>query len=533
MATAASLTLASGVAGAAAAHPVPDGAGGYPERDAGYHDYGEMVAEITQAAVDHPDIVRLTTIGTSWQGRDLHLVKITDQPDVDEGEPEVLVDALHHAREHLTPEMALSIVESLTDGYASGDARIRGLVDSRVIWIVPMLDPDGLVWDLGRDPYRGWRKNRQPNDAGEPKGTDLNRNYGFHWGGAGASTDPGSDIYRGPAPWSAPETAVIRDFVLSRVIDGRQRIGTHVSLHTAGEYVVYPYGYASADLPPTMTEIDHQTLVAMATELAATNGYTPIRSGDWYLHSGTMVDWMYGTQRVFSFTLELYPADRSDPDRSYPPDEVIAAETSRNREAMLRVIEYADCPYAAIGKERMLCGPMFDDLEVDEGWTVDPEGTDTATAGAWDLGNPQGTDALGPKQMETAWSGRWAYVTGLLGDACPACNDVDGGATSVRSRRVELPAGQPATLRLRYALGHNAGAGPADGLRISVVADGSATSVASMLGDGSDRDAAWQRVTVDLSPWAGETIAIEVIASDVAEPSLVEVAFDQVRITND
>ena len=126
---ASSVTGASGHAAAA----VPGGVGGgYPPEDAGYHDFTELQAELQQIAADHPALVRLSTIGTTARGRDLLMVKISDRPDVDEGEPEVLFDALHHAREHLTPEMALWIVHRLTDDYAT-DQRIREIVDSRVI----------------------------------------------------------------------------------------------------------------------------------------------------------------------------------------------------------------------------------------------------------------------------------------------------------------------------------------------------------------------------------------------------------------
>ena len=98
--------------------PVPARAG-YPERDAGYHDYQEMVDEIHQAEADHPDIVRVFAIGSSYKGRTIWAVEVSDNVGADEGEPEVMLDALHHAREHLTPEMALYALHLLTDSYGA------------------------------------------------------------------------------------------------------------------------------------------------------------------------------------------------------------------------------------------------------------------------------------------------------------------------------------------------------------------------------------------------------------------------------
>ena len=93
----------------------------YPARDAGYHSYPEMVEHIRQVAAAHPDIVRLFSIGQSHEGRELWAAEVTDQPGTDEGEPEILFDGLHHAREHLSAEMAISILDLL----AASTARAR------------------------------------------------------------------------------------------------------------------------------------------------------------------------------------------------------------------------------------------------------------------------------------------------------------------------------------------------------------------------------------------------------------------------
>ena len=138
-----------------------------------------------------------------------------------------------------------------------------------------MVNPDGLVCDLTGSPYRSWRKNRQ--DAGHAArvGTDLNRNYGYRWGCCGGSSGTRRAwTYRGPRAWSAPETRAMRDFVQSRVIDGRQRIRTHITFHTAGEMVLWPYGYTYADVPAGHDRARPcAPSAAMGRAMAATNGY--------------------------------------------------------------------------------------------------------------------------------------------------------------------------------------------------------------------------------------------------------------------
>ena len=162
----------------------------------GYHNYPEMVGEIRQAEADFPDIVQVSSIGKSYQGRDIWIVKVSDQVAEDEDEPEVLIDALHHAREHLTTEQALATLRWLTRDYGSNQ-QITDLVDSREIFIIVALNPDGMQYDLTGDPFRAWRKNRQPN-AGPSVGTDLNRNYAYRWGCCGGSSgNPKSLTYRG------------------------------------------------------------------------------------------------------------------------------------------------------------------------------------------------------------------------------------------------------------------------------------------------------------------------------------------------
>ena len=164
----------------------------------GYHNWPEMVAEIAAGARrTYPSIVQVFSIGKSYEGRDIWIAKVSDNVTVDEAEPEVLIDALHHAREHLATEQALAVLRWLTHGYGT-DATVTRLVNTREVFIIFALNPDGLRYDLTGSPFRGWRKNRQPNARTTAIGTDLNRNYGYRFGCCGGSSgNPSSIIYAG------------------------------------------------------------------------------------------------------------------------------------------------------------------------------------------------------------------------------------------------------------------------------------------------------------------------------------------------
>jgi murein tripeptide amidase MpaA len=516
-----------------ASMPSTTGAADYPPKDARYHSYPEMVRHIKEVAAAHPDIVRLFSIGTSHQGRTLWAAEISDNVGTDEGEPEILFDGLHHAREHLSAEQAIDVLDLLAGHYGRSTSlgkRVTKLVDRRRTWVVFMVNPDGLQYDLGGSPYRSWRRNRQPTPGSRSVGTDLNRNYAYRFGCCGGSSGKaGAWNYRGPRAWSAPETRAMRDFVLSRIVEGRQRIRAHISFHTAGQQVLWPYGYTRKDRPNDMTKEDLRAFRALGRKMADLSRYRARQSSDLYLTDGDMIDWMYGRQRIFSFTFELYPRSGTAKQRSYPPDEVIARETKRNRGAILYLLAQAWCPYAAIGADpaRLNCGPLFDDFEAGRGWKVDANGTDTATDGRWSRGDP----TKGRYQLGSAVSGKQALVTGRK-----AGRDVDGGRTTIRSPRFRVPDDGKATLRLRYWVGHSASAGAKDGLRVHLVDSGGTrlATLASVSGDGAKRSPSWKSLKRRLpGGLGGKQLQLELVAVDGGRDSVLEVGVDQVRITAD
>ncbi len=327
----------------------------FPSADSAYHDYAEMLAEIQQAEADHGAIFDLFSLGTSYEGRTIWAGKISDNVATDEAEPEVLFTHHQHAREHLTVEMGLYTLRILTDEYGVNQ-QITDLVNSREIWMVFDMNPDGGEYDIATGTYRSWRKNRQPNPGSSYVGTDLNRNWGYRWGCCGGSSGTfSSETYRGASAFSAPETTVVRNFVNSRVASGKQQITVAIDFHTYQELILWPYGYTTTNLPADMIPDDWDTMVAMGQAMAATNGYTPEQASDLYITDGTINDWLYGVHRILNYTFEMYPRTSAQ-GGFYPPDEVIPAETSRNRAAVLYLLEQADCPYDVIGKGALYCG---------------------------------------------------------------------------------------------------------------------------------------------------------------------------------
>lgn len=506
----------------------------FPPADSAYHNYTEMSNEVAQVAAAHPSIVSEFSIGKSYENRDIWAVKISDNVGVDESEPEVLFVGLHHAREHLTVEMTLYILHQLVDNYGT-DPRITNIVNSRETYIVFDLNPDGGEYDVLNGTYHSWRKNRQPNNGSSYVGTDLNRNYGYRWGCCGGSSgSTSSETYRGPSAFSAPETVRLRDFINSRVVGGVQQIKTSITFHTYAELILWPYGYTFTDVPSDMTADDHSVFVTMGQAMANTNGYTPQQSSDLYITDGDMTDWAYGVHKIFAYTFEMYPTTSSP--GFYPPDESIAAQTSRNREAVLYLLEQSDCPYRTIGKQSQYCGGsppttvFSDDFETSTGWTTNPDGTDTAVTGQWERGVPQATDSSGPKQLSTTVSGANDLVTGRLAGTGAGDYDIDGGVTTARSPAITLPSSGNLTLSFSYYLAYGSNSSSADYLRVKVIGS-TTTTVLQELGAAANDNAAWATATASLNSFAGQTIRIQVEAADASTASLVEAAIDDVKIT--
>ncbi len=296
----------------------------FPPGDSAYHNYAEMVADVQAFAAAHPTMAHIFSLGTSFEGRDLIGVRISDDATDNLSEPGVFYVGQHHAREHLTVEVVLNMMHMFLEKPQYSD-----LVRTRQIYIVPSLNPDGSEWDIHTGNYLFWRKNRQP-----PDGTDQNRNYSYNWGCCGGSTsDQYGETYRGPNAFSTPEDVAMRDF-----IEAHPNIHTGISFHSNAELILYPYGYTYTDIPPDMTVPDHDTFVAMGQKMQSTVGYPAVQSSDLYITDGDWNDWMYGQEGRFPFTIEL------GGNSFYPGPGLIPIESARVQRAVIFVATVADCP---------------------------------------------------------------------------------------------------------------------------------------------------------------------------------------------
>jgi len=174
---------------------------------------------------------------------------------------------------------------------------------------------------------------------------------------------------------------------------------------------------------------------------------------------------------------------------------------------------------------------FFDDFESNLGWVINPSGSDPATTGQWERGNPEDTNSNGPKQLGTTVSGSNDLVTARIAGSSVGVNDIDNGETSVRSPDIMLPASGDATLSFWYYLAHTSNSSADDYLRVKVVGSSTQT-VFEEVGAANDDDGAWESYSTDLSSFAGETVYLLVEAADASGGSIVEAALDDVRVSS-
>jgi hypothetical protein len=306
-----------------------------------YHNYSEVVAVLFALNETYPDVVDVFSIGKSWRNRDIYCIRLTNESD-QTAKPEVFFVGYHHAREQITSELALYFVVYAAVNFGS-NSTVTELLNKSEIYVVVALNVDGF--DLFED--NDWqRKNARPADEdydglidedppedengdgfieqliyyGNPDypvllrwegtdndgdgsyaedwigGVDLNRNYDYAW--ESGSANLASEIYKGPAPFSEPETQAVRDFVL------KHRFTYAVSFHSGTELILYPWGYTRDPSP------DEARFIEVAQNLSVITRGTPYGSAsDLYLSYGSWDDWMYGVADVLPFTCEIFYND--------------------------------------------------------------------------------------------------------------------------------------------------------------------------------------------------------------------------------
>jgi carboxypeptidase T len=315
--------------------PLPDVGLAFPPADSNYHDYAEVGTALTAMANAHPQWAKLFTFGHSIENRNLYLLRITSNPSSNEYKPAVWFMGAHHAREHMSVEVPLALAGMLLANVDSNPT-IQNWLNTREVWVSPMINPDGAEYDISTGSYQYWRKNRRNNGDGS-YGVDLNRNYGYQWGGPGSSGYTWDETYRGTAAFSEPETDAIRDWIVAHPV-----CTEIVSYHSYSELVLYPWGYTYNGIGGD----DGTVLSRMAGWMAYFTGYTAQQSSDLYLTSGDTCDWAYGAEGIFCWTIELYPV--SSYPGFYPPDEKINMVIGENWKAAALAIMAADDPYKVL-----------------------------------------------------------------------------------------------------------------------------------------------------------------------------------------
>ena len=252
----------------------------------------------------YPDIISdKLIIGESIEGNDIWAFKLSDNPNQNENEPEILYTGLTHAREPLSMMNLFYFVQKLSEGYFSGiDQEATYLVNERELWFVPVVNPDGYLYNESVEPSGGGmhRKNRRDTGCGSgtQRGIDLNRNYSFGWGAndSGSSPDPCYATYRGEVPFSEPETQAVRNF-----IEQREFINV-LHYHSYGNMYIHPFGDGSYP-----EEQDLTIYRGLAQEMSVYNNYN-IGTGFetvGYTVNGDALDWSYGEKNIIAYTPEI------------------------------------------------------------------------------------------------------------------------------------------------------------------------------------------------------------------------------------
>jgi len=264
-----------------------------------YLTLSQVNAEVNFMHMAYPDITsERISIGQSLEGRDIYAIKISDNPDIDEDEPEVFYNSCIHAREVITPLVLLHFMEYLLENYGT-DSVATHLVDERELWFVPVVNPDGYQYNVDYQwPGGMWRKNRRDNGDGT-FGVDLNRNWGYMWGydDEGSSPFGGDQTYRGTGPFSEPTTQVIRDFCIAH------EFVLSMNYHSCSNLYLWSFAYNNS-----LTE-DEDIFSALGDSMNVFNGYFPDLNAIGYGVNGGADDWMYGEQttkgKIISITPEV------------------------------------------------------------------------------------------------------------------------------------------------------------------------------------------------------------------------------------
>lgn len=297
-----------------------------------YKPYTDVMDRLDLLAQMRPDLAQTFDVGLSLEGRMIRGIRLGEP---DPTKPSVVFQSCQHAREWISVMTTTFLAEALINGDGVDDT-ITELLDEVVVYIIPIVNPDGYEYSWTDN--RLWRKNRRDNGNGT-FGVDLNRNWSFGWGGNGSSGNGNSETYRGPTPFSEPESTAVSDFLLTV-----PNLYVHVDVHSYSQLILQPWGW-TFDLPPDHARFE-QMGAAMEAAIESVYGTDYIHgpaSNTLYLADGISPDWTYGELGASSFTFEL--RDKGQFGFLLPPDQIIPTG-EETIPAFLYLMDYATIPLA-------------------------------------------------------------------------------------------------------------------------------------------------------------------------------------------
>ena len=285
----------------------------------GYYTLEEVYQKLDEMFNNYPNLItEKDSIGHTIEQRPIYSVRISDNPNINEEEPEVLYTALHHAREPESMMQMIYFMYYLLENYGA-DEEVTYLVDNREFYFIPVVNPDGYKYNEVTNPNGGgmWRKNKRDNNndgvINSSDGVDLNRNYGYEWAydNIGSSSQTSAATYRGSAPFSEPETETVRQFCKAH------NFQLALNYHTYSNLLITPWGYIPEETPDSVFYRD------IATDMTQYNNYTWGFSADIiYAVNGDSDDWFYGEQseknKIFAMTPEVGESFWPSQDRIIP-----------------------------------------------------------------------------------------------------------------------------------------------------------------------------------------------------------------------
>ncbi|XP_047992018.1 carboxypeptidase A1-like [Leguminivora glycinivorella] len=264
-----------------------------------YHRLEDIHGFMEYLAKTYPTLISTKSIGKSHEGRDLKVLRISDGKPTNKA---VFIDGGIHAREWISPATVTYFINQFAENFDEESDDIK----NTDWYFLPVVNPDGYEYTHTTD--RLWRKNRKQSiGARVCSGTDLNRNFGYRWGGKGASSNPCSETFRGRTAFSEPESKALSDFIKA----SGANFSAYLTYHSYGQYLLYPWGYDNV-VPPDYKDLEEvgKTIAKAIEETGGSKYSVGSSSGLLYPASGGSDDWAKAQGIKYSYTVELSDTGR-------------------------------------------------------------------------------------------------------------------------------------------------------------------------------------------------------------------------------